>query len=332
MPRGRRTGYKERMRSTETTVLGLDVGGTSSRAVVTDLSGRTLGSGQAAGGNPNSHPPQQAAEQIALAARAALSGLEPDAVRAGVLGMAGVSKMSDAEVAALFERTWSSLGLCCPMRVVSDSEVAFASGTPAPAGTVLIAGTGSIAGRVEQHRLVATAGGYGWLLGDEGSAFWLGREAVRETLRHATPDALATRVLDELLDNSDDTPEVRRNRVISAVNAAPPIQLAALAPLVTSAALSDVPSAVDIVARAARLLADTAEEARQAGERSPIVLAGGLVAEGNPVGTALRAELAARGQPEPRTAGPGAPGAAWLAARELLDDEPAARLHGQMFS
>ena len=347
------------MRSTETTVLGLDVGGTSSRAVLTDLSGRALGSGEAAGGNPNSHPPERAAEQVALAARAALSGADPRAVRVGVLGMAGVSKMADAEVTALFERAWSSLGLSCPMRVVSDSEVAFAAGTPSSAGTVLIAGTGSIAGRVEQHRLVTTAGGYGWLLGDEGSAFWLGREAVRRALRDlaGTPDALTSRVLDELLDDrgggsSDggnspggdttggdttggDTAggaEDLRNRVISAVNAAPPIQLAELAPLVTAAARSDIASAVDIVERAARLLADTAEETRRTGERSPIVLAGSLTTGGNPVGTALRAELAERGHPEPRAAGPGAPGAAWLAARELLDEEPAARLHAQMFS
>lgn len=326
------------MRSTETTVLGLDVGGTTSRAVLTDLSGRALGSGEAAGGNPNSHPPERAAEQVALAARAALSGADPRAVRVGVLGMAGVSKMADAEVAALFERTWSSLGLSCPMRVVSDSEVAFAAGTPAPAGTVLIAGTGSIAGRVEQHRLVATAGGYGWLLGDEGSAFWLGREAVRQALRDlaGAPDALTTRVLGELLDDPDSSDtagraEDLRKRVISAANAAPPIQLAELAPLVTAAARSDVPSAVDIVARAARLLADTAEETRRTDERSPIVLAGSLTAGGNPVGTALRAELAERGHPETRAAGPGAAGAAWLAALELLDEEPATVLHARMF-
>lgn len=347
------------MRSTETTVLGLDVGGTCSRAVLTDLTGRALGSGEAAGGNPNSHPPERAAEQVALAAGAALSGADPRAVRIGVLGMAGVSKVADAEVSALFERAWSSLGLSCPMRVVSDSEVAFAAGTPSSAGTVLIAGTGSIAGRVEQHRLVATAGGYGWLLGDEGSAFWLGREAVRQALRDlaGAPDALTTRVLDELLDDPDGSgsdegrpddggsdganaaggtaaggAEDLRRRVISAVNAAPPIQLAELAPLVTSAARSEVASAVDIVERAARLLADTAEETRRAGERSPIVLAGSLTTEGNPVGTALRAELAERGHPEPRAAGPGAPGAAWLAARELLDEEPAAQLHARIFS
>src|SRR5437016_2590968 len=67
-------------------VLGLDIGGTTSRALVGDLSGRTLGTGEAGGGNPNSHPPEQAARQVADAARAALSGVDPSHVRGGVLG------------------------------------------------------------------------------------------------------------------------------------------------------------------------------------------------------------------------------------------------------
>ena len=48
---------------------------------------------------------------------------------------------------------------------------------------MLIAGTGSAAGLVRDHRLVRTADGHGWLLGDDGSGFWLGREAVRSVLR-----------------------------------------------------------------------------------------------------------------------------------------------------
>ena len=70
---------------------------------------------------------------------------------------------------------------------------------------------------------------------------------------------------------------------------------------------------------AALLLADTAQRARQQ-DTGPIVLAGGLTAADNPVGQQLRAELAARDQRPVLTAGSGAAGAAWLAARTLVPD------------
>ena len=83
----------------------------------------------------------------------------------------------------LFHEAWERAGLHCPMRVITDCEAAFATGTSSPSGTVLVAGTGSIAGRIVDHRMVGQSGGYGWLIGDDGSAFWLGREAVRATLK-----------------------------------------------------------------------------------------------------------------------------------------------------
>ncbi len=78
---------------------------------------------------------------------------------------------------AVYDREWA--GLDVVPRVLSDAETAFASATAEPDGTVLVAGTGSIAGRIRDRRMTTTTGGYGWLLGDEGSAFWLGRQAVR---------------------------------------------------------------------------------------------------------------------------------------------------------
>lgn len=301
------------MRSAEL-ALGLDVGGTSSRALVRDRAGAELGHGEAGGGNPNSHPPEHAALQVQRAAAAALADLDPARVRSAVLGMAGASAMADPQVAAPFDAVWDRLGLGCRPRVVTDCEVAFAAGTAEPDGTVLIAGTGAIAARIGQHRLEATAGGHGWLLGDEGSAFWLGREAVRHALRaleHRAPrDPLADRVLRELGVHD-------RNRVITAVNTAPPIHLAELAPLVTASAREDAPAASDIVHRAAEHLADTAAATRRTGDTSPIVLAGSLVDPANPVGEALRAELTARTRAEPLSAGPGTTGAAWLATHRL---------------
>lgn len=317
-----------------TLVLGLDVGGTSSRAVVADLSGRTLGTGRAGGGNPNSHPPEQAAEQVGRAARTALAGADPSLVGAATLGMAGISRMGDPAVSGLFDRVWSSLGLRCAMRAVSDGEVAFAAGTPEPHGTVLIAGTGSVVARVENHELERTVGGYGWLLGDEGSAFWLGREAVSTTLRsldagEGRHDPLVASVLDELLDapSTEQPDPLVCSRIISAVGNRPPIRLAELAPLVTATAARSGGKATDIVARAARMLASAASSVRTGRDDSPVVLAGSLLTEEGPLVSSVRDELAARGASRLSTARSGAAGAAWLAVRELTGEAHARELH-----
>jgi N-acetylglucosamine kinase-like BadF-type ATPase len=294
-------------------VVGLDAGGTSTRALVLDLDGNRLGTGLAGGANPNSHPPEHAAAQITSALRVALEGLDTGKVESGVLGIAGASKLTDPAVAALFEAAWRDAGLRCPVRVVTDCEAAFAAGTAQPDGTVLVAGTGSIAARIRGHRLVHTAGGHGWLLGDEGSAFWLGREAVRATLRVLETSGKVSGIVEAVLRRTSAT---TRSELITAVNAAPPIRLAELAPLVTAALAAGDALASRIVADAARLLADLAMQAREPGETTPVVLVGSLVS--SPVGACLKKELAARAVSEVRVASEGAAGAAWLAAVDVL--------------
>ncbi|WP_199431409.1 N-acetylglucosamine kinase [Qaidamihabitans albus] len=331
-------------------VVGVDAGGTSTRALALAADGTVLGSGLAGGGNPNSHPAEQAAAAIAEAITGALAGLDAAATRACVVAMAGSSKLTDPAVTALFERAWRRAGLAASPRVASDAEAAFASATPAPDGTVLVAGTGSIAGRIRARRLVSTAGGYGWLLGDEGSGFWIGREAVRTTLdalaRRAEPGLLARAVLTEALGESaaavstvstattvltgaepDDT--VRRrtaHRLITAANEESPVRLARFAPLVSTASAAGDPAALAIVEAAARSLTETALATREPGERTPIVLVGSVLGEASPVGTLVRAALS---ESEVLASSDGVLGAAWLAALDAFGERaprPAARV------
>ncbi|MFT7841530.1 BadF/BadG/BcrA/BcrD ATPase family protein [Saccharothrix sp. BKS2] len=301
-------------------VVGLDAGGTSTRALVLDLDGTRLGAGVAGGANPNSLPPAVAATHVRQALTAALDGLNPARVEAGVLGMAGSSKvLSDPAVGELFEAAWSGAGLRCPLRVVTDCEAAFASGSDTPDGTVLVAGTGSIAARIEDHALVSTSGGHGWLLGDEGSAFWLGREAVRATLlalERDEVDDLAAAVL-RRAEVPDGPPRERWRRLITAANAGPPIDLAGYAPLVTAHA--HVPSANRVIDEAVRLLVDLAGSTRERADTTPVVVMGSLV-HAPALGSRLKRQLAARTGAPVRTATEGAAGAAWLAAVRLLGE------------
>lgn len=295
-------------------VVGLDAGGTSTRALVLDLDGARLGAGIAGGANPNSHPPEQAAACVAEALREALDGLDSRKVRSGVLGMAGASKLTtDPQVSALFRTAWEEAGLQCPMRVITDCEAAFATGTSSPDGTVLVAGTGAIGARISAHHMTRTAGGYGWLIGDDGSAFWLGREAVRATLRLLDADAplegLAAAVLSTAGAKS-------RAHLITAVNSTAPIRMARFAPLVSAAHHHGDLEAHRIVHEAARLLSDTALAVRTPGEDTPIVLVGSLIL--TPVGTCVKEELQSRTTAPVIMATEGAAGAAWLAAVDVL--------------
>ena len=314
------------MHAPEGCVVGVDIGGTSTRARVLGPDGGLVGRGTAGGANPNSHPPDVAAKRVGEAVAEAFGSGDPGAARHCVLGMAGESKLSDPVVAEEFHSALGRVGLRCPVTMVSDAEVAFASATGEPDGTVLVAGTGSIAVRVVNHRKTTTVGGLGWLLGDEGSAFWIGREAVRATLRVLMSDEqlgpLAIAVLAEAVHPAEDRSgpgwrQRTRSRLITAANAEPPIRLARFAELVTAIAAND-PHAKEIVLEAARLLTSTAMAARLPGEQTPIVLVGSVAAAGGPVGDAVRAALTEQAGGPVLSAADGAAGAAWLAAIEVL--------------
>lgn len=68
------------------------------------------------------------------------------------------------------------------VRIIHDTELILAAGG-ASRGIAVIAGTGSVAWGIDSEGRQARSGGWGHLLGDEGSGYWIGREAVRCTLR-----------------------------------------------------------------------------------------------------------------------------------------------------
>lgn len=313
-------------------VLGLDMGGTSTRAVVASASGAVCGTGTAGPGNPFAHPPEQAAGALRDAVRAALGDHDPGTVRLGVVGLAGGNSLAVPAVAEAFRRAWRDAGLRCPMRVVGDTDVAYAAGTAEPDGTVLIAGTGAAAARITGHRMTRSAGGYGWLLGDDGAGYWLGREAVRALLAVTDgirPAGALTDLVAAHLAADPAHPGTDTERVVAAVDHTHPVRLAEFAPLVSTAAEAGDETAREIVERAAGHLCALAAAAYEGG---PVVLAGSVVAPGTPVGAALRRRLAEVGTFRVLTAGSGAAGAAWLAATALPDAGDPVALHRAIVS
>ncbi|MGJ6963866.1 N-acetylglucosamine kinase [Streptosporangium sp. G11] len=338
-------------------VLGLDIGGTSSRALLLDASGRRAGYGRAPGGNPAAHGNVVAVANIGLALELALRGVDPGLVAGAVIGLAGGGALDHR----VFDLMWAATGLRVPPRLTGDLGIAFAAGTAEPRGTALIAGTGAIAARIEDGEPVTIADGLGWLLGDQGSGFWLGREAAAAAAHAlsrgdaggrltrlvagallegepfppapAAPPSPARRGVGEMGGGAAGTAEEMRAlaiRLVVHAQSRPPLELARLAPLVSRAAAEGDPVALEIVSTAARLLCETVAEVRQAGETSPIVLAGSVLTSEGPVASAVRERLG----PSTVLAGDGAGAAAWLAGREVFgwDRATAARLHARIVS
>jgi N-acetylglucosamine kinase-like BadF-type ATPase len=210
--------------------------------------------------------------------------------------------------------------------VVADPVVAFAGGTTARSGAVLIAGSGTIASWIDGVEVVSRIDGHGWLVGDDGSGFWLGRQAVRAVLAEldgrGQPTVLRYAVLATVAecDQLPDTAAEQMRLLRSAVYHDPPIALARLAPLVPAAAETGDRVAQRIVDRAVILLVDTIEALladAPAGASGPIVLAGSLLTAGGPIRREVQRRVADRHGQEPLIAFSGAAGAAWLALRDL---------------
>lgn len=295
-------------------VIGVDAGGTTTRAVLADADGRVLGTGVADGINQNSSG-GSGVERLALAVRAALGEHPPARVRAGVLGVAGAGAAGHARATADATAAWRGLGIDTDPRVVTDLLSAYAAGEAGPTGSVLVAGTGAGAAAVADREVVRQADAAGWLLGDVGSAVWLAREAlvaaVADLDGRGPATALTAPLLERLLGRP--APGAGVQEVIAAAYARPVAALGALAPVVTAAAAAGDPGARTLVDRGAAGLLAALDAVRPAGADTPVVLAGALLTSPGPVVDAVVAGLRERGVEHPGRALRPAAGAAWLA-------------------
>ncbi|MBQ1026031.1 N-acetylmuramic acid 6-phosphate etherase [Micromonospora sp. C95] len=304
----------------EPLVVGLDCGGSGTRCVVATVGGRIIGRGEAGGANPWSAAAPHAA--IAAALRTALADTDPRRVVRAVAGMAGAGPAGRPAATAALWSAWRDVGLTCPVDLRTDLELAFVSATAHTGGLVLVAGTGAAAAAVRQLRLVRRCDGHGWFLGDDGSAVWLGRAAVRAVLAaldgRAPETALTAAVSGALGITSGDGADLRQT-LVARISPSPSAVLASLAPVVATAATSGDEVAAGIAADAAdRLLQALATVAPDGPARAPtVVLAGSVLLAPGPVGTAVQRGVRERYGVGPTTADDPALGAARLAAAQV---------------
>lgn len=252
--------------------VGVDAGGTKT-AVACSINGEANRVECYDAVSPSLKGPEAAAEAIASAIEAATGGAIPGAIFVGAAG-AGRADVADSICAALQSRFPNA-----NVGVRDDAYIALRAAIPQGDGVVLIAGTGSIA-YAQRGDISYRCGGYGYLIGDDGSGFAIGAAAVKHLLKtydeRLMPDALAKSV-EARLESSTLTDVLER--VYRA--AAPLGVIASIAPVVLELAQASERSATRIVQTAALELADlikgAIKRAGLAGSGAPIALAGGLL-------------------------------------------------------
>lgn len=192
-------------------LIGIDGGGTNSRLLAAGSNGEVLGYCVGKSTNVESNSVECVLANLKEIVEQFLteSGCSLQDCQGVCLGTAGVdTEKSLLEVNEIVKQ----LHFPCRTLVVNDAEVALAAETKGEPGALLISGTGSIGYAINRTGETCRVGGYGYLVGDEGSAYWVSRKAIQYILRAFDQtgrkpemfarigDALGIREIDQLVD------------------------------------------------------------------------------------------------------------------------------------
>lgn len=159
--------------------LGIDGGGSGTRALVIDASGAVVGRGAAGPSNPNQVGWDGVERSLAEVVAASGAAGPFAGVHAGLAGVA--TPESRARVVSIIARL--GLAEAASVNAGHDLEIALAGGLSGRLGIVLVAGTGSACFGRNQAGDTWQAGGWGPILDDAGGGYWLGLRAIMVAVR-----------------------------------------------------------------------------------------------------------------------------------------------------
>jgi len=232
-------------------ILGIDGGGTKTVAVLVDSEGRFIRTVESGPTNYVQHGREYVVSQISeLVKNLRIEGR----ISSLCVGLAGVGRSSDLEEV---NEAVSSLGVAEKSEVVTDGLIALYAATGGQAGVVLISGTGSIAWGFDGKARVERSDGWGYLLGDLGSGFDIGRSAMVAALEAYDGRGEHTSLLPAMLQyfGAGSPDDVIKN--VYGKQPAVPL-IAGFAPLVIREAKNGDRVASRILDNAARHLSDSA--------------------------------------------------------------------------
>ena len=255
-------------------VLGIDAGGTKTVCLLADESGTILS--EARGPGANLHAAGELAVEKVLHELMERAIGDLTVVPAAIcLGIAGVDREDEAQVVRAMMRR---IGYKSRVLVVNDALIALVAGAGDEPAIVLIAGTGSIAYGRNGSGEAARAGGWGHMIGDEGSGYWIGREALAAVMRGADGRGPETGLAGEILAHFNVSDVSRLPRIVYD-RESPRMSVAALGPIIQRVASEGDAVATRILERAAEELVLAAQSVtmrlEMRGDRFTFYLAGG---------------------------------------------------------
>jgi N-acetylglucosamine kinase-like BadF-type ATPase len=298
-------------------VIGIDAGGTKTVCLVADERGAVVA--ESRGPGANLHAAGEAGVERALrdviATALGSRTISPAAI---CLGMAGIDREDEARV---IRGIMQRLGYRSRVVVVNDALIALVAGAKDAPGIVIIAGTGSIVYGRDQRGAAARAGGWGHMIGDEGSGYWIGREALAAVMRAEDGRGPATELTAAMLAHFDVGDVSRLPRIVYD-RQSPRVAVAALGPIVQRATDAGDAVAMRILERAAEELVlaarSVATRLEMRGDPFSFYLAGGVFRVVPRLARELQPrliEVAPKSQAELLEQEP-AVGAVWLALAE----------------
>jgi N-acetylglucosamine kinase-like BadF-type ATPase len=271
-------------------VLGIDAGGTKTVCLLADATGRVISEARGGGANLQAVGELEVEKVLHDVMERAL-GDRPILPSVICLGIAGVGRADDeAVVRSLMRR----IGYKARIVLANDALIALVAGVAHEPGVVVIAGTGSIAYGRNADDEAARAGGWGYVLGDEGSGYWIGRHALRAVVRQADGRGRTTRLTPHVLAHFGVT---RASELVHAIyhRNLRPSAIAAVSQAVQQAADEGDEVALTILSVGARELAGSAASVvRQLGltdSTFSFVLAGGILQAVPRLAVELQAQL-----------------------------------------
>jgi len=283
-------------------VIGIDGGGTKTAAVIADVEGNILARHTAGPSNVQIIGAEKAAGVIYSLIRdcCVSAGCTPNNISGTTMGLAGAGRSDDQKriAQALHRLTLTKKFRLKKVHIESDARIALEGAFNGDPGIVLIAGTGSIAVAKDEAGNIYRTGGWGRILGDEGSGYYIGKEGLKAVCRQYDGRSGPTLLTDSVAKKFRlKTPA----DIIAAVHNEK-FNIASLAPIVLDAAEMGDEASTAIIQQASDELTGlvralmTKLENNSAGhmdKRIPLSFIGGLIEGETPLTRALRREILA---------------------------------------
>lgn len=274
--------------------LGIDGGGTNTRAVLVDASGNILGEGTSGSSNYHNVGLPKAAANMRAATEAAWkdAGQNFRPADRAFLGCAGVKSSLDiARVTTAAEGE----NLAPAGEVITQNDIynALSGGLAGRPGIALIGGTGTNCLGRDAHGKTFMCGGWGWLLDDKGGGFGLTLAAMQAAVRSADGREKPTKLLPAILAflGLSEPPEFLARLYVESWTAD---ELAAFAPIVIRLATEGDKTAIQILKSGAEALAALIKGTCQTlyfPEGPEVVILGGCARSGPPYQNAIESEI-----------------------------------------